>query len=336
MGGRTSKRPTLRTISQKSGLAIATVSRALSDASDISEDTKKRVREIAQSVGYVPNRAGLHLRTGRTNVISIVLETLPDEVEHSGQLVASIAQTLVGTPYRLNIVPHLSREDRMEPVRYLVQTQSADAVILNRTEVADVRVQFMLDQGFPFVTMGRTKWSNKHGYFDFDNATYARDAVTDLVKQGRKSLVLVSPPVEMSTTRDLISGGQSEALRLGVNFQVLPRISGSDVRTNVQTAVAALLEASPEVDGVICTSAQTAIAAALGVEASGRCIGKELDIVSKESQQFLAHFRPKIRSIGEDVSGAGRFLATAAIHSIEAPEKPPLQYLASGLAANNA
>ena len=40
-----SERPTLKTIAAETGLAIATVSRALKDAPDIGEETKKRVRK---------------------------------------------------------------------------------------------------------------------------------------------------------------------------------------------------------------------------------------------------------------------------------------------------
>ncbi len=48
-------KPTLKTISQISGLAVPTVSRALNDAPDIGSATKKLVRKIADEIGYVPN-----------------------------------------------------------------------------------------------------------------------------------------------------------------------------------------------------------------------------------------------------------------------------------------
>jgi len=64
------QKPTLKTIAQMSGLAVPTVSRALNDAPDIGSETKKTIRRIADEIGYVPNRAGVRLRTGRTNVIS--------------------------------------------------------------------------------------------------------------------------------------------------------------------------------------------------------------------------------------------------------------------------
>ena len=72
-------RPTLKTIAFMTGLGITTVSRALKDAPDISHETKERVRLVASQIGYQPNRAGVRLRTGKTNVISLVL-SLEEEI----------------------------------------------------------------------------------------------------------------------------------------------------------------------------------------------------------------------------------------------------------------
>lgn len=98
-------RPTLKTISQISGLAIATVSPALSDAPDIGADTKIMVRRIAREIGYVPNRAGVRLRTGRTNVISLVLSTEHDIMNNTVQLLTSVAAALRNTPFHLIVTP---------------------------------------------------------------------------------------------------------------------------------------------------------------------------------------------------------------------------------------
>ena len=59
------EKPTLKTLARLSGFAVATVSRALSDAPDIGDNTKNLVKHIAEAVGYVPNRAGVRLRTGK-------------------------------------------------------------------------------------------------------------------------------------------------------------------------------------------------------------------------------------------------------------------------------
>ena len=59
-------KPTLKTISEITGLAVTTVSRALGDAPQIALETRKRVRQVAAEIGYLPDRAAQRLRTGRT------------------------------------------------------------------------------------------------------------------------------------------------------------------------------------------------------------------------------------------------------------------------------
>ena len=85
------ERPTLKTISRLSGLAVPTVSRALGNAPDIGQRTKDRVQAIAREIGYRPNRAGLRLRTGKTQVISLVISTDHDVMNQTAKLIGSIA-----------------------------------------------------------------------------------------------------------------------------------------------------------------------------------------------------------------------------------------------------
>ena len=95
---RSPKRATISDVARMAGVSIATVSRALKDAPDIGEETKRRVRESAAQLGYRPNRAGVRLRTGKTNVIALVLSTESDVMNHTSRLIYSIANALRGSP----------------------------------------------------------------------------------------------------------------------------------------------------------------------------------------------------------------------------------------------
>lgn len=121
--GGQANRPTLKTISEISGFAVQTVSRALGDAPDISAKTKKRVREIADEIGYVPNRAGVRLRTGRTYVISLVLSTEHDILSLTSRLISSIAEGLRDTQYHLVVTPDFPDEDPVKAIRYIVKIE---------------------------------------------------------------------------------------------------------------------------------------------------------------------------------------------------------------------
>ena len=148
--------PTLKTIAFMTGLGVTTVSRALKDAPEIGAETKRRVQLVARQIGYRPNRAGVRLRTGKTNVISLVLDTEEQIGGFVSDLIYGISEALAQTPYHLVVTPYSRNNDPLEPVRYVVETASADGVIISRTEPDDKRVRYMSERGFPFATHGRT------------------------------------------------------------------------------------------------------------------------------------------------------------------------------------
>ncbi|WP_417270474.1 LacI family transcriptional regulator [Celeribacter sp.] len=321
------ERPTLKTISRITGLAVATVSRALNDAPDISADTKKRVRECADSIGYLPNRAGVRLRTGKTHVISLIVSTEHDIMNHTARLLSSIAGGLRHTSYHLVVTPFFPDEDPMRPVRYVVETGSADAIILNQTEPNDPRVDYLMKKGFPFVTHGRTNWSDIHPYCDFDNRRFGELGIEALARRGRKCVLLVAPPAYHFYGKEILEGTKEACARTGMKRLVLQDVTTDSHIDDIATSVRAALKAHPEIDAILCGSTNATVAATGGAEASGFVIGDDFDVFAKEATSFLNLFRKQILVVPENVGATGALLARAALQAIDHPSRPPIQEL---------
>ena len=322
----TQERPTLKTIARLSGLAITTVSRALGDAPDIGEGTKEKVRRIAKEVGYVPDRAGVRLRTGRTNVIALVLPTENEVLNMTPRLIASIAGALDGTGFHLIVVPELPHQKPIDPVRYVVETRSADAIILNRVAPEDERVSYLKEKGFPFATHGRTIWSNDHAYFDYDNRAFAELAVEKLADSGRKTCILIAPPQDQAYGRDVLEGATDAARKLGLALH-LADVSSDDRRDHIAKGVSECLDAVPNADCLLSASPHAAMAATGIIEDRGHVLGRTFDICAKETFPILEMFRERILTITEDIETAGQFLAQAAVGEVNNNVGVPMQKL---------
>lgn len=318
-----SVRPTLKTIAEATGFAVATVSRALKDAPDIGEETKRRVREAAERLGYRQNRAAVRLRTGKTNVIALVLSTETDVMNHTSKLIYSIAESLRGTSYHMVVMPYFPDQDPLEPVRYIVETESADGIILNQTKPDDSRIRFMEDRGFPFATHGRSDMNVEHPYFDYDNETYARLAVGALADRGRKHIYMIAPPRSHMYSRHMVTGALEAAASGGLRFELADTVTSDSPAFEIEDAIAARMSVLPRPDALISGSTTGAMAAVSGAERVGLTIGKDFDLASKEAIGFLHRFRPQIIVGREDVTRAGHFLARAVMAAIEgrAPEQ---------------
>jgi LacI family transcriptional regulator len=320
------ERPTLKTIAVETGLAIATVSRALKDAPDIGEETKKRVRETAQRLGYRPNRAGVRLRTGKTNVIAVTLSTVSD-MSNPSALINSIAEALRGSPYHLVVMPFFPDQDPMDPIRYIVETESADGIVINQTRVEDERVRYLAEKGFPFATHGRTDMGIEHAYFDWDNEAYARLGVELLAERGRSHLLLIRPPEEHSYSVHMTKGFLDAAAERGLAHEILAGVTSDSPADDIEAAVAARMAREPWIDGIVTGSPSAAVSAVAGAESTGKVIGRDFDLVAKEANAFLHRFRKDIIVLAEDVNRAGHFLARALMAAIERREPERGQFL---------
>lgn len=307
-------RPTLKTIATMTGLGVTTVSRALKNAPDISQATKSRVSQVAQQIGYRPNRAGVRLRTGKTNVISLVLNLDEEIMGLTSQLVLGITDALTSTSYHLIITPYST--EPMDAVRYITETGSADGIILSRTEPQDARVQYLHDNQVPFATHGRTMMDIEHPYHDFDNESFTSDAVGLLAKKNRTRVALLGPPAELTYHHHAMKGYCDAAQRYGVTPFPLPGITIDDSLDDIEARIKAVMSRSTRPDGFISMSGGSTIALCAGIEAAALILGTDVDIVSKQSVNILPRFRKSIIVVNEDIRLAGREVATAVIKSI--------------------
>ncbi len=318
-------RPTLKTIAKLTGLAVPTVSRALSDAPDIGISTKERVRAVAKEIGYQRDRAAVRLRTGKTNVLALVMGANKDVMNQTAQLISSIAAEIRGSAYHMVVLPYFEDEAPIDPIRYVVETASADGVILNRITPNDPRVSYLREHGFPFVTHGRTEDCHLDPHFDFDNAEYARVAVEELAKRGRKHILLIAPVQDQSYAGHMIEGCRLACDRQGLQFTLLEGGSSDMESFDVARPVTSALGASPTIDGIVCGSPSAAIGATLAAEKLGKVLGESIDIAGKEAIPFLEAFRQEMIIVHEDVGEAGAFMARALVKSIDDPNAEPMQ-----------
>lgn len=321
-------RPTLKTIAEITNLGTTTVSRALKDAPEIGEETKKRVRSVADRLGYTPNRAGVGLRTGKTHVINLVLSLDEEIMGITSHIVRGLSETLSTTPYHLTITPYTLGSSPLDAVRYIAEARSADGIILSRTEPNDARVEYLTRRNIPFATHGRTRMGIEHPYHDFDNEQYVIDAINTLRAKNRSRIALLGP-TENLTFYEYTMAGYSKGIQThGLStYPALP-FTIDDSLDTIEAETEKLFRQPSPPDGIISMSGGSTIALCCGIEKAGFKLGNDLDIVSKQTVNILPRFRSQIKTVHEDIQLAGRELATLVLASINNEPATKLQSIA--------
>ncbi|WP_430242171.1 LacI family transcriptional regulator [Neorhizobium sp. DAR64861/K0K2] len=303
------KKPTLKTVAELTELAVTTVSRALSDDPQIALETRIRVRQAAEDVGYLPDRAAQRLRTGRTNVISLVLDPHEEILGYGTSMIRGMSAALRGTRYHLVITPHFSDTPQIDPVKHIVRNRMADGILFSRTEAADERVKFLMEQGFPFVCHGRTELATPHPYVDYDNYAFSYRAAKSLINAGCRRLFIILPPAQFTFAHHMRHGFMTAVREEGVAFEISDRVSLDSKSDAIRDHVAERLAADDAPDGFICGGEVSAMAVMSAAYDTGRTIGQDVRLVAKQTSGLFDQVRPRIETIYEDLAEAGRLMA---------------------------
>jgi LacI family transcriptional regulator len=320
-------RPTLKSIAYLTGLGISTVSRALKDDKDIAPETRARVKLIAHQIGYRPNRAGVRLRTGKTNVIAVVLNAADGGSGFFADFIYGISDALKDSNYHLVVTPY-SLSDPMEPIRYIVETHSADGVIISRTQPNDQRVRFLVENNMPFATHGRTEMGIEHPYHDYDNEKFAIKAAHILHNRGRRNIALLGPPSELTYCKHIHMGFEAGLREFSLNSVPLSAVDSDSSLSEIRKVARELSRQSIRPDGFVCSASPPATAIAAGFADAGLVIGHDFDIVTKHASELESLLAPSLLSIPEDFREAGNGTASKVIAAIAGEDVRTLQHVA--------
>jgi LacI family transcriptional regulator len=329
--GSSNSRVTLRTIAEVTGLSLSTVSLSLRGGTTLKQETRDRVAEAARALGYVPDRAGVRLRTGKTNVIALVLDGAEDSIDFARQMIQGIGAAIKGTRYHLTVIPEFERHSSPDTIRYILDNRTADGVVITHTGPRDRRVQMMIDADFPFVSHGRTEFFTPHPYHDFHSETFAAMAVERLASKGCKRVMLVIGDDSTTNYHNIVTAFHRATARAGVEARIL---AGSAGKTPAQMRALGLeLTQDPDrPDGILCDSEMRTIALVGGLEEGGVRLGTDIHLVYKQTSGILPTLFPALDSIREDVFAAGGELTRLLLQRIDGSPVETLQTLAEPVA----
>ena len=314
-------RPTLKTVADACGLAVTTVSRALNDGEDIAVRTRARVKSIADELGYVPNRAGQGLRTGRTNVLNLLLAPHSEVTGYTASIIEGFSRICRSNGYELSISPDTRDDNELTAVKSIVENRRADGIVLSRTMPNDLRVRYLLEHDFPFVTHGLTELATPHASVDYDNQAFAELAVNRLVQKGRRRLLLIGAAPGLTYQTHLETGFARGLARNGL--QELEPPGQYHLETPLPAIRRGLCERFKQAnapDGIVCSGELATLSATAGIRDAGRVPGIDVDIVSKQTSTILDYLDPAMDSYFEDIVMTGELLGNTLLQVLQNTE----------------
>lgn len=210
------KRPSSIDVAKLAEVSQATVSYVLSNRSDkaISEETRARVLEAADKLGYLPNRLADGILRGKTATIGVLMS----DFAHSfnSQLLAGMENTLGDAGYRVLIAHNRNDpEHERRQVRMLMEHRVEGIVAVTDEQTIDailIWIQEAHRAGVMVCVVDDTKLSGSVDTVVSDDLAGAHQAVSHLIEVGHRRIAYLGAGDRASTSRERRAGYEA-ALR---------------------------------------------------------------------------------------------------------------------------
>ncbi len=188
------QRVTLKDIAQKLGITVTTVSKALKDYPDISADTKKAVKKLAEKMKYQPNTQALALRGSRSYTIGLII---PEIVHYFfSNVISGVMNYAENHGYRILITLSNNSLEREEKQANLLFVNKVDGILVSLSNETTNTKHFNVFKEFdiPVVMFDKVATGFKCNKVTIDDKQGAYTATEHLIIQGCKRIAHIRGP----------------------------------------------------------------------------------------------------------------------------------------------
>ena len=291
---------TIREVAQKLGISIATVSRALDGYPDIALETQRRVRQAAEEMGYVPNRAARQLRRKKADAIGYIL---PANAPRFGdpfhaEFLTGLGDETALHPFDLliSIAPPGDEAER-RIYRDWVLSRKVDGFVLNRLRHGDWRGQFLSEHDVPFAALENGHVDLDYPRVEIDHLQGMVSLVQHVAEAGFRRLAFLGGPPELVMHTQRLAGFRLGLEQAGLPFDPLLTLSGDLTSTGGYQAVKNMRWIPDPPDAILCINDETAFGVLHALHEMGIRAGAEVAVAGFDGVQASQHSDPPLTTL---------------------------------------
>ena len=238
------KKSTIKDVAKIANVSEATVSRVMSNSNLISNKTKKKVMEVVRQLDYFPNSAAVSLTKSKSNILGLVVVSSakienPLQNDYYNEIIPFISKYALDLGYYTLYLQFENKEEAYENVYRLIKSNRIDGLIFLNFIEDEEHISYFEKISFPYAIIGTPNNKTKGLWIDNDNIKSCFDITNKLIQKGKKNLLFISGPSDMSVSVYRKKGYLDALKKNDINFESenilsLPEFSSDLAYNNVK------------------------------------------------------------------------------------------------------
>jgi len=318
---------TLKQIAKELHVSVSTVSKALNDSPEISEQTKIKIQEYAKLKNYKPNVIGLNLKNRKTKTIGVIIPNILNPF--FAKVFTGIEKVAEEKGY--NVITCISNESLEKEINTMevLNNGTIDGFILSVSEEAQKKQEYhhfneIINSGTPIVMFDRISDEVACDKVIVDDFDSARDATEHLIRLGCKNIALFSSIDNLSVGK-LRAEGYFKALesnKIKANQDIIVR---TDSETDFDAKAQAIFD-DQKIDAVFALDEHASVAAHKMALKQGYKIPEQISMIGFADGVWSRRLTPSLSTVSQHGPEIGEAAALLLIKRLESKEEDELPF----------
>ena len=304
---------TIKDIAKKCGVGVSTVSRAINNHPDISEETKSKIMKVVKENNFVPNKSARNLKILDSKTIAVLIKGIDNPFFQ--KMIKVFEEEIQNRKYSFILHRVDTNQDEIEVALELIKEKRLKGIVFlggkfshQEKKLKEIQIPFVLST----IAIAENVDKNIYSSVSVDDKSESEKIVNFLCDQGHtKIAILVAGKSDRSISKLRVEGYRNalKSRNIPINENLIRHTDDNEniqVIENGYKLMKELLESKEEFTAVYSISDSMAIGASKAILESGKRIPQDYSVVGFDGLDITYYYNPSITTIRQPVDDMAR------------------------------
>lgn len=295
---------TIYDVAREANVSMATVSRVVNNNPNVKPQTRKKVFDAIERLGYRPNAVARGLASKKTTTVGVVIPDI------SNSIFAEVARGIedIANMYHYNIIlcnADKRKDKEIRVINTLLEKQ-VDGLLFMGGAVTEEHIQAFKTSSVPIVLCATSDANESYPSVDINHEAAAADAVRNLIRQGHRRIGMISGTLEDPSNGYARYQGYKKAVEeAGIAFdESLIRIGNYRYESGSEVAQY-FLGLSERPTAIFAANDEMAIGAIHAIQDAGLRVPDDISVISVDNVRMASMVRPQLTTVAQPMYDIG-------------------------------
>lgn len=296
------KKVGIRDVAREAGVSITTVSRALNGYTDVSEETRDKIKSIAERLNYAPNINARSLG-GKAQVTIALLVSGLKHTDESGIVFGILSGAYHATiKNNYDFILLTTNQGKQKEMNYLqlCRERNINGVAIQGIRTDDPYYEELIKSEIPCVVIDLDLKGKNVSSVSIDNVDASYTAVKNIIEKGHRNIGMINGTDTAEVSRDRFTGYAKALIEKSISINLEYVKNGKYDENIAYKEGKNLISENPEITAIFCASDVMAIGLIRAINDMGKVVPDDISVVGFDDIPVSKYINGGLSTVKQD------------------------------------